>query len=235
MESLQIKAQEIMDALKETSVIDYAEANNMSALSTRLLSTLQTPYDLTKMAYVVYLSYLVDMFHTRFPIRKSAAMLSEEKDVPLVVMRHLLALYTDSTQNDKGHMTYLQAKAQKDKLILYMLVVALTINGFSLDLTEVSADLKKTPAAYVLLSLSMESRAPLTSAFSAGSVRLDSRPTAGNWAARSTRCAPTRPRSTARRRWPRSRLRAWCWHCRCSSRSPSALPALDAKWREEAT
>lgn len=153
MESLQIKAQEIIDELKETSVIDFAEAYNMSALPTRLLSTLQTPYDLTKMAYVVYLWYLVDMFHTRFPIRKSAAMLSEEKDVPLVVMRHLLALYTDSTQNDKGHMTYLQAKAQKDKLILYMLVVALTINGFSLDLTEVSADLKKTPAAYVSLAL----------------------------------------------------------------------------------
>ncbi|POM79112.1 DNA-directed RNA polymerase I complex subunit Rpa49 [Phytophthora palmivora] len=33
----------------------------------------------------------------------------------------------------------------KDKLSLYLIVVALTVNGFTLDLTEVCSDLKKTP------------------------------------------------------------------------------------------
>lgn len=147
MESLEIKARELIETLANSSVADYTASNNVAALPTRLLLSLPTPYDVTKVAYVVYLTYLIDLYAMRFPVRKSAAALSEERDIPLVVLRHLLALYTDATQGESGYMTYLQPKSLKDKLILYMLVVALTVNGFSLDLTEVAADLKKSAVA----------------------------------------------------------------------------------------
>lgn len=147
MESLKIKACELIETLAASSVADYAASNSVSALTTRLLLSLPTPLDVTRVAYVVYISYLVRLHDLHFPLRKSAAMLSEEQDIPLVVVRHLLALYTESTQSDTGHMTYLQPKTHKDKLILYLLVVALTVNGFSLDLTEVTADLKKSALA----------------------------------------------------------------------------------------
>ncbi|GAB9472182.1 hypothetical protein Gpo141_00009367 [Globisporangium polare] len=147
MESLEIKARELIETLATSSVADYAASNGLSALATRLLLSLPTPYDVTRVAYIVYVSYLVQFHDLHFPLRKSAAMLSEEKDIPLVVLRHLLALYTESTQGETGYMTYLQPKTHKDKLILYLLVVALTVNGFSLDLTEVTADLKKSALA----------------------------------------------------------------------------------------
>lgn len=146
MESLQIKAKELIETLATTSVADYSVSHNLSALATRLLLSLPTPYDVTKVAHIVYLTYLLQFYNLHFPLRKSAAMLSEEKDIPLVVVRHLLKLYTESTQSDTGHMTYLQPKSLKDKLILYMVVVALTVNGFSLDLTELTTDLKKSAA-----------------------------------------------------------------------------------------
>lgn len=147
MESLEIKARELIETLQTSSVADYTASNGVSALATRLLLSLPTPYDVTRVAYVVYVSYLVQFHDLHFPLRKSAAMLSEEKGIPLVVLRHLLALYTESTQGETGYMTYLQPKTHKDKLILYLLVVALTVNGFSLDLTEVTADLKKSALA----------------------------------------------------------------------------------------
>lgn len=145
MESLELKARELIETLETSSVADYAASNDVSALATRLLLALPIPYNVPKVAYVMYATYLMQLYNTHFPVRKSAAVLSEEKDIPLVVLRHLLALFTDESQNDAGFATYLQPKALKDKLILYLLVVALTVNGFSLDLTEIAADLKKSP------------------------------------------------------------------------------------------
>lgn len=142
-----MKARELIETLQTSSVADYAASNDVPALTTRLLLALPTPYNVTKVAYVVYVTYLLQLHSMHFPLRKSAAALSEEKDIPLVVLRHLLALYTDSSQGDNGFVTYVQPKTLKDKLVLYLLVVALTVNGFSLDLTEVAADLKKSPAA----------------------------------------------------------------------------------------
>lgn len=149
MDALKIQAELVIEALTTSSVADYSKRVGFTALPTRLLLSLPTPYDVTKVAYIVYISYLVDMANSRFPIRKSAAALAEEKDAPLVLVRHLLKLFTESTQNDKGHMTYLQPKTLKDKLVLYLLVVALTVNEFSLDLTEVGTDLKRSPVVYV--------------------------------------------------------------------------------------
>uniref|UniRef100_K3WFG6 DNA-directed RNA polymerase I subunit RPA49 n=1 Tax=Globisporangium ultimum (strain ATCC 200006 / CBS 805.95 / DAOM BR144) TaxID=431595 RepID=K3WFG6_GLOUD len=146
MESLQFKATELIEALQTTSVGDYTSTNNIGALATRLLLSLPTPYDTTKVAYIVYISYLLQFYNQHFPVRKSATMLSEEKDIPLVVVRHLLKLFTESAQSDNGYMTYLQPKTLKDKLILYMIVVAISVNNFSLDLTEIMADLKKSAA-----------------------------------------------------------------------------------------
>lgn len=150
MDSLKMQAEQVIAALETTNVADYARSVNFTALPTRLLLSLPTPYDATKVAYIVYISYLIDLYSTHFPIRKSAAMLSEEKDMPLVLTRHLLKLFTESTQNEQGHMTYLQPKTLKDKLVLYLLVVALTVNDFSLDLTEVAADLKRAAVSYVV-------------------------------------------------------------------------------------
>ncbi|KAJ0399066.1 hypothetical protein P43SY_008686 [Pythium insidiosum] len=144
MESLKIKADEWIEALKATNVADVAASHNLMALPTRLLLSMRTPYDKTKMAYLVYLQYQLELFHTSFPLRKSVVSFSEERGIPLVVLRNLLALFTDSTQNELGYTSYLQPKQKKDKLILYMLVLALTINGFSLDLTELAADLKRS-------------------------------------------------------------------------------------------
>ncbi|RLN51232.1 hypothetical protein BBJ28_00012378 [Nothophytophthora sp. Chile5] len=146
MDSLTIQAEEMIEALHTTSAADYAANWNMAALPTRLLLSLPTPYDVSKMGLVLYISYMLEIFNARFPLRKSAAMFSEEKEIPLVIVRHLLALFTDSTQSDNGYLTYLMPKPKKDKLVLYLLVVALTVNGFSLDLTEVASDLKRSAA-----------------------------------------------------------------------------------------
>ena len=37
----------------------------------------------------------------------------------------------------------------KDKLLLYLIVVALKIGNFSLDVTAIAADLKRAPSKYV--------------------------------------------------------------------------------------
>ncbi|TMW61510.1 hypothetical protein Poli38472_012701 [Pythium oligandrum] len=144
MESLKMKAEEWIEAFKTTSVADYAATNNFPAVVTRLLLSLRTPYDKTKLGYLVYLKYLLDLFHLHFPLRKSPVALSEEKGIPLVVLRSQLALFTDSAPGDNGYTNYLQPKQKRDKLIVYMIVVALTINGFSLDLTELATDLKRS-------------------------------------------------------------------------------------------
>ncbi|RLN86132.1 hypothetical protein BBJ28_00005160 [Nothophytophthora sp. Chile5] len=146
MDSLTIQAEEMIEALHTTSAADYAANWNMAALPTRLLLSLPTPYDVSKVGLVLYISYMLEIFNARFPLRKSAAMFSEEKEIPLVIVRHMLALFTDSTQSDNGYLTYLMPKPKKDKLVLYLLVVALTVNGFSLDLTEVASDLKRSAA-----------------------------------------------------------------------------------------
>ncbi|RLN45018.1 hypothetical protein BBJ29_003906 [Phytophthora kernoviae] len=144
MDSLTIMAEEVIEALSNTNVAEYAASLNLASLPTRLLLSLPTPYDVTKVSHVVYVSYLVDFFNAHFPMRKSAAVISEEKGIPLVIVRHFLKLFTDVEQGNNGFPTYLQPKPKKDKLILYLLVVALTANGFSLDLTEVGADLKRS-------------------------------------------------------------------------------------------
>ncbi len=44
--------------------------------------------------------------------------------------------------------SYSQSKMLKDKMVLYMLVVALVIGNFSLDLSAISVDLKRGPTRY---------------------------------------------------------------------------------------
>jgi DNA-directed RNA polymerase I subunit RPA49 len=153
MESLLMKADGWLEALETSSVADVAATHKLGALPTRLLLSLRTPYDKTKLAYLVYLQYLLDLFHTNFPFRKSVVAFSEEKSIPLVVLRQMLALFADASQTDSGFMSYLQPKQKKDQLILYMLVLALTVNGFSLDLTELAADLKRSAPSYVVVSV----------------------------------------------------------------------------------
>lgn len=157
MDSLKMQAEQVIAALETTNVADYARSVNFTALPTRLLLSLATPYNTTKVAYIVYASYLIDMYRTSYPVRRSAAKLSEEKDVPLVLMRHMLKCFAEAAQNELGHTTYMQPKTLKDKLVLYLLVVALTVNDFSLDLTEVAADLKRTPLSYVVALLAPSS------------------------------------------------------------------------------
>ncbi|KAJ8544392.1 hypothetical protein ON010_g11874 [Phytophthora cinnamomi] len=145
MDSLTIMAEEVIEALQSTSVAEYAASLNLAALPTRMMLSLSAPYDVNKMCLVVYLAYMIDFYNSHFPLRKSAAAFSEEKGIPLVVVRHFLKLFTDISEGNNGYPTYFQSKAKKDKLCLYLMVVALTLNGFTLDLTEISSDLKRSP------------------------------------------------------------------------------------------
>ncbi|KAF1788602.1 RNA polymerase I associated factor, A49-like [Phytophthora cactorum] len=137
MDSLTIMAEEVIQALQTTSfktgVAAYA-----------LMLSLPAPYDVNKMCLVVYLAYMIDFYNSRFPLRKSAAVFSEEKGIPLVIVRHFLKLFTDISEGNNGYPSYFQSKAMKDKLSLHLIVVALTVNGFTLDLTEVGNDLKRS-------------------------------------------------------------------------------------------
>ncbi|KAL3667739.1 hypothetical protein V7S43_007292 [Phytophthora oleae] len=145
MDSLTIMAEEVIEALQTTSVAEYSASLNLPSLPTRLMLSLPAPYDVNKMCLIVYLAYMIDFYNSRFPVRKSAAVFSEEKGIPLVVVRHFLKLFTDISEGNNGYPSYFQSKALKDKLSLYIIVVALTVNGFTLDLTEVGNDLKKSP------------------------------------------------------------------------------------------
>eukprot|EP00644_Phytophthora_capsici_P009112 jgi/Phyca11/526040/estExt2_fgenesh1_pm.C_PHYCAscaffold_60129 len=145
MDSLTIMAEEVIEALQTTSVAEYSASLNLASLPTRLMLSLPAPYDVNKMCLIVYLAYMIDFYNARFPISKSAAVFSEEKGIPLVVVRHFLKLFTDISEGNNGYPKYFQSKALKDKLSLYIIVVALTVNGFTLDLTEVGNDLKKSP------------------------------------------------------------------------------------------
>ncbi|GMF34727.1 unnamed protein product [Phytophthora lilii] len=138
-------AEEVIEALQTTSAAEYAANLKLAALPTRMMLSLSAPYDVNKMCLVVYLAYMIDFYNSRFPLRKSAAVFSEEKGIPLVIVRHFLKLFTDISEGANGLPSYFQSKAMKDKLSMYLIVVALTINGFTLDLTEVGADLKRTP------------------------------------------------------------------------------------------
>ncbi|KAL7689794.1 putative RNA polymerase I associated factor, A49 [Plasmopara halstedii] len=144
MDSLTTMSEEVLEALQTTSVAEYAAQLNMATLPTRLLQSLPVPYDINKVCLIVYMAYLIDFASSRFPLRKSAANFSEEKEIPLVIVRHFLKLFTEVNEGNNGYPTYLQSKAMKDKLSLHLLVVALTVNGFTLDLTEVGNDLKKS-------------------------------------------------------------------------------------------
>ena len=143
MDSLTIMAEEVIETLQTTSVAEYAAGLNLASLPTRLMVSLPAPYNVNKMCLVVYVAYMLDFYSARFPLRKSATDFSEEKGIPLVIVRHFLKLFADVSEGNTGHPTYFQSKAMKDKLSLYLIVVALTVNNFSLDLTEVGSDLKK--------------------------------------------------------------------------------------------
>ncbi|KAE9115748.1 hypothetical protein PF010_g9217 [Phytophthora fragariae] len=145
MDSLTIMAEEVIEVLQTTSAADYALKQGLAALPTRMILSLPSPYDVNKMCLVVYMAYMIDFYHSRFPLRKSAAAFSEEKGMPLVIVRHFLKLFTDISEGSNGYPTYFQSKAMKDKLCIYLIAVALTLNGFTLDLTEVGADLKRSP------------------------------------------------------------------------------------------
>ncbi|KAF1778870.1 hypothetical protein JG687_00015660 [Phytophthora cactorum] len=144
MDSLTIMAEEVIQALQTTSVAEYAASLKLASLPTRLMLSLPAPYDVNKMCLVVYLAYMIDFYNSRFPLRKSAAVFSEEKGIPLVIVRHFLKLFTDISEGNNGYPSYFQSKAMKDKLSLHLIVVALTVNGFTLDLTEVGNDLKRS-------------------------------------------------------------------------------------------
>ncbi|OWZ14440.1 hypothetical protein PHMEG_00012092 [Phytophthora megakarya] len=145
MDSLTIMAEEIIEALQTQSVMEYATSLGLATLPTRLMMSLSAPYDVNKMGLIVYVAYLIDFTNSRFPLNKSAAVFSEEKGIPLVIVRHFLKFFTDVSEGNSGYPSYLMPKNMKDKICLYLITVALTVNNFTLDLTEVSTDLKKSP------------------------------------------------------------------------------------------
>jgi hypothetical protein len=102
-----MKAEELIEGVRSSSMAEYISTNQLSGLVTRVLLTLSPPYDIQKISYVIYYSYLLAFFKLHFPIRKSASALSESLSIPLVVVRHMLALYTEPTQAMNGYTRYL--------------------------------------------------------------------------------------------------------------------------------
>ncbi|KAI9910687.1 hypothetical protein PsorP6_010987 [Peronosclerospora sorghi] len=144
MESLTLMAHEVLEELQTTSVAEYAARVNLASLPTRLLLALAAPYNVRKVCLIVYVTYLLEFTTVRFPLRKSAESVSDDKSIPLVIVRHFLDLFTDVTDGTHGARTYFQSKAKKDKLCLHLMVVALTISDFSVDLGALAHDLKKS-------------------------------------------------------------------------------------------
>ncbi|OQR97339.1 hypothetical protein ACHHYP_12137 [Achlya hypogyna] len=148
MESLSMKADEFIGILETCPLAEFLDKNNPPAAAyiRQVMTTLPKPFDRKKVALMLYVMYLVQFYHLRFPLFKSPADASESMNIPQIVVEQICDTFCDAVVGDNGRKSYAQSKVLKDKLILHMLVVALTVGSFSLDLTAISADLKRAPA-----------------------------------------------------------------------------------------
>ncbi|ETW09610.1 hypothetical protein H310_00147 [Aphanomyces invadans] len=148
MESLLMKADEFISVLSTSALSEFLAQNDVAAANyiTQVMTSMGKPYDRENVALMLYVMYLVQFFQARYPLQASAASLSETMNVPHLVVKQILGTFAEATVNSYGKTSYAQSKVLKDKLLLYLLVVALTIGGFSLDVSAIAADLKRAPS-----------------------------------------------------------------------------------------
>ncbi|KAF0685447.1 Aste57867_22661 [Aphanomyces stellatus] len=148
MESLLMKADEFISVLSTCALADFLSQNEVAAANyiSQVMTSMGKPYDRDNIALMLYVMYLIQFFHARYPMQVSPASLSEDMNVPFVVVKQILDTFTDPTVNDYGKTTYTQSKVLKDKLLLHLLVVALTVGNLSLDVAPLAADLKRHPS-----------------------------------------------------------------------------------------
>ncbi|EQC40984.1 hypothetical protein SDRG_02046 [Saprolegnia diclina VS20] len=148
MESLYLKADELIGLLETCPLTEFLDKNQVPAAAyiRQVMTTLPKPFDRKKVALMLYVMYLVQFFHARFPMHATPADLSVTLNIPHVVIEQVLSTFAETVVGSNGKASYAQSKMLKDKLLLYLLVVALTIGGFSLDLTAIAADLKRAPS-----------------------------------------------------------------------------------------
>ncbi|RHZ09191.1 hypothetical protein DYB26_012507, partial [Aphanomyces astaci] len=148
MESLLMKADEFISVLSTSALSEFLAQNDVAAANyiTQVMTSMGKPYDRDNVALMLYVMYLVQFYHARFPLQSNAAALSETMNVPHLVVKQILDTFADATVNSYGKTSYSQSKVLKDKLLVYLVVVALTIGGFSLDVSAIAIDLKRAPA-----------------------------------------------------------------------------------------
>ncbi|OQS03428.1 hypothetical protein THRCLA_04263 [Thraustotheca clavata] len=145
MDSLLMKADEFIGLLETCPLNEFLDKNKVPAAAyiRQVMTTLPKPFDRKKVALMLYVMYLVQFYHSRYPMHATPAGISENLNIPHVIVTQILDTFTECVVNDHGRTSYSQSKVLKDKLMLYMLVVAMTVNNFSLDLTALASDLKR--------------------------------------------------------------------------------------------
>ncbi|CAK4632997.1 hypothetical protein LEN26_010885 [Aphanomyces euteiches] len=148
MESLMMKADEFISLLCSSSLSDVLSQNEIPAANyiTQVMTSMGKPYDREGVAHMLYVMYLVQFFHAKYPLTLNPAMLSESMNIPHLVVKQYLDTFTESSVTNFGYTVFNQSKVLKDKLLLYLIVVALKIGNYSLDVTAIAADLKRAPS-----------------------------------------------------------------------------------------
>ncbi len=102
MESLLMKAQELLELLQTCPLVEFLTTHQVPAAQyiKQVMTTLPRPYETRKIALMLYVMYLIQFFHMRFPLHvASAAHLAENINVPHVVVVHILNLFTEMSMN----------------------------------------------------------------------------------------------------------------------------------------
>jgi len=99
MESLRIKAGELAVHLSTTSLSDYISSKDVSQYMAHVLSTIPKPYDTDKLAFTLYANYLIHFLGKKFPLRQPISAISEQSDIPHIVVKHILDTFSEVTLN----------------------------------------------------------------------------------------------------------------------------------------
>lgn len=148
VEALVLQAQYFMDQIKDNSVRNFTSTHSISGfVETSLVQVSQhhPEQHVKKIGYIFYLHYLILLFRQRFPVRKSPTEFSTSLNIPPIVLQQLLAVFSDANHQN-GRLVFTQSKTLKDKLLIYILMMALVIRNYTLDLQELAQDLKRSPA-----------------------------------------------------------------------------------------
>ncbi|RHY92939.1 hypothetical protein DYB35_000484 [Aphanomyces astaci] len=104
MESLLMKADEFISVLSTSALSEFLAQNDVAAANyiTQVMTSMGKPYDRDNVALMLYVMYLVQFYHARFPLQSNAAALSETMNVPHLVVKQILDTFADATVNSYG-------------------------------------------------------------------------------------------------------------------------------------